>query len=169
MIKKVFLIIIILCFGIGISKNLYAQTHREKTDSTQNTGIDTSSNIITDVDTVHSTSTDQSQPEITEHSDTDMHEDEHHGGMEPLFFIIIALVIGAATRHFFRKIPLPFTVLLLLFGIGLGLLNRFGLFEGWGDQSIDTQIAYITTYIDDLLTSNWTYNDELKGILEENF
>ncbi|MCD4793326.1 MAG: cation:proton antiporter [Bacteroidales bacterium] len=133
MIKKVFLIIIILCFGIGISKNLFAQTHREKTDSTQNTGIDTSSNIITDVDTVHSTSADQSQTEITEHSDTDMHEDEHHGGMEPLFFIIIALVIGAATRHFFRKIPLPFTVLLLLFGIGLGLLNRFGLFEGWGE------------------------------------
>ena len=43
------------------------------------------------------------------------------------------------------------------------------LFEGWGDQPIEMQIAYITTYIDDLLTSNWTYNDELKGILEENF
>jgi len=58
---------------------------------------------------------------------------EEHGGMEPLFFIIIALLIGAAVRHFFRKIPLPFTVILLIIGIGLGLLNRFGLFNGWGD------------------------------------
>jgi hypothetical protein len=42
------------------------------------------------------------------------------------------------------------------------------LFEGWGDQSIEMQIAYITTYIDDLLTSNWTYNDELRKIIIEN-
>ncbi len=66
------------------------------------------------------------------HSDSE-HEGEGHGGMEPLFFIIIALLIGAATRHFFRKIPLPFTVLLLIFGIILGLLNRFDLFAGWAE------------------------------------
>lgn len=59
-------------------------------------------------------------------------QNSSHGGMEPLFFVIIALLIGAATRHFFRKIPLPFTVLLLIIGIGLGLLNRFHMFEGWG-------------------------------------
>ncbi|GAB4283768.1 MAG: hypothetical protein Kow0068_08710 [Marinilabiliales bacterium] len=61
-------------------------------------------------------------------------EHEEHGGMEPLLFIIIAILIGAATRHFFRKLPIPFTVLLLIIGIGLGLLNRFGLYEGWGDS-----------------------------------
>jgi NhaP-type Na+/H+ or K+/H+ antiporter len=49
--------------------------------------------------------------------------------MEPLFFIIIALVIGAATRHFLKKTPLPYTVLLMIFGIGLGLLVRFDVFE----------------------------------------
>ncbi len=67
-----------------------------------------------------------------EHSKTE-HEGDSHGGMEPLFFIIIALLIGAATRHFFRKIPLPFTVLLLISGILLGLLNRFELFAGWAE------------------------------------
>ncbi|MBT7996852.1 MAG: sodium:proton antiporter, partial [Bacteroidetes bacterium] len=49
--------------------------------------------------------------------------------MEPLFFIIIALVIGTATRHFLKKTPLPYTVLLMIFGIGLGLLVRFDVFE----------------------------------------
>nr|MBC8343166.1 cation:proton antiporter [Bacteroidota bacterium] len=49
--------------------------------------------------------------------------------MEPLFFIVIALIIGAATRHFLKKTPLPYTVLLMIFGIGLGLLVRFDIFE----------------------------------------
>jgi len=53
----------------------------------------------------------------------------HSGGMEPLFFVVIALVIGAATRHFFQKSFLPYTVLLLIFGLGLGFLLRIGLFE----------------------------------------
>ncbi|MBL62136.1 MAG: hypothetical protein CMI30_01895 [Opitutae bacterium] len=44
----------------------------------------------------------------------------HYG----LFFLIIALVIGAATRHFLQKVPLPFTVLLLLIGLAMGGLNR---------------------------------------------
>ncbi|MBL4755520.1 MAG: cation:proton antiporter [Flavobacteriales bacterium] len=55
---------------------------------------------------------------------------EHGGGMEPLLFIIIALIIGAATRHFLKKSPLPFTVTLLLIGIGLGVMAGKGLFDG---------------------------------------
>ena len=55
---------------------------------------------------------------------------EHGGGMEPLLFIIIALIIGAATRHFLKKSPLPFTVTLLLIGIGLGVMASNGLFDG---------------------------------------
>src|SRR3990172_7898162 len=54
--------------------------------------------------------------------------------MDPLFFIIIALVIGAATRHFLRKSPLPFTVMLLLIGLGLGVASRLGYFEGGLDS-----------------------------------
>ena len=47
-----------------------------------------------------------------------------HDYLYGLFFLILALVIGAATRHFLQKIPLPFTVLLLLIGLGMGALNR---------------------------------------------
>ena len=47
-----------------------------------------------------------------------------HDYLYGLFFLIIALVIGAATRHFLQKVPLPFTVLLLLIGLGMGFLNR---------------------------------------------
>ncbi len=51
--------------------------------------------------------------------------------MEPLFFIVVALIIGAATRHFLSKTPLPYTVLLMIFGLILGLLSRQGIFEGF--------------------------------------
>ena len=46
------------------------------------------------------------------------------GYLYGLFFLIVALIIGAATRHFLQRIPLPFTVLLLLIGLGMGALNR---------------------------------------------
>ena len=47
-----------------------------------------------------------------------------NGYLYGLFFLIVALVIGAATRHFLQRIPLPFTVLLLLIGLAMGGLNR---------------------------------------------
>ncbi len=47
--------------------------------------------------------------------------------MEPLFFIIVALVIGAATRHLLKKTPVPYTVLLMILGIAVGVLSRFGV------------------------------------------
>ena len=47
-----------------------------------------------------------------------------HDYLYGLFFLILALLIGAATRHFLQRIPLPFTVLLLLIGLGMGALNR---------------------------------------------
>ncbi|MBP52882.1 MAG: hypothetical protein CMI27_07025 [Opitutae bacterium] len=47
-----------------------------------------------------------------------------HDYLYGLFFLIMALVIGAATRHFLQRIPLPFTVLLLLIGLGMGFANR---------------------------------------------
>ncbi len=46
------------------------------------------------------------------------------GYLYGLFFLIVSLVIGAATRHFLQRIPLPFTVLLLLIGLAMGALNR---------------------------------------------
>ena len=47
-----------------------------------------------------------------------------HDYLYGLFFLIISLIIGAATRHFLQRIPLPFTVLLLLIGLAMGGLNR---------------------------------------------
>ncbi len=44
--------------------------------------------------------------------------------MEPLFFIILALVVGAGVRHVFRNSPVPYTVVLLVVGLILGLLAR---------------------------------------------
>ena len=96
MIKQILIISMILCF-IGISKNLNAQTHLEITDSTQTTITDTSGHIITDIDTLHTSSVIQLHSENTEHAIADEHEGQDHGGMEPLFFIIIALVVEAPT------------------------------------------------------------------------
>ncbi len=64
--------------------------------------------------------------------DSAMHEEDHSGShgadMAPLFFIIIALLMGAAVRHFLRKSPLPFTVWLLIIGLILGAMLRLGWF-----------------------------------------
>ena len=73
------------------------------------------------------------------HADAHVTEGEHHDGggghhgpdTSALFFIIIAVFIGAATRHFLKAIPIPFTALLLIIGILLGVMTRFHLFESW--------------------------------------
>lgn len=52
-----------------------------------------------------------------------------HGYLYGLFFLILALIIGAAARHFLNKVPLPITVVLMLIGLGLGFAFR-GAHEG---------------------------------------
>lgn len=49
--------------------------------------------------------------------------------MEPLFFLILSLFAGAAIRFFLRKVPLPYTVILLLLGVLLGTGVRTDFFE----------------------------------------
>ncbi len=78
--------------------------------------------------------------QATAHLDAE-HADDHGGGhhgpdTSPLFFIIIAIFIGAATRHFLKRIPVPFTALLLIIGIILGVLTRLGAFETWGSLDV---------------------------------
>ncbi len=76
------------------------------------------------------------------HGQAEMHgehaeEGGHHGpDTSPLFFIILAVFIGAATRHFLKSIPVPFTALLLIIGIILGVMNRTHLFESWGGLDV---------------------------------
>lgn len=119
MVKKVlFTFFISVLFVVGLSLNSFAQHENSEGHSNDHTTV---------VETNHGESHNAESAE-GEHGG-----DSHEDALLPLFFIIIALLIGAATRHFFRKIPLPFTVLLLIIGIGLGLLNRFGLYEGWGE------------------------------------
>ena len=49
--------------------------------------------------------------------------------MSPLFFIIISLFIGINAKRFLRKIPIPYTVILLIIGVALGAFNRYQWFE----------------------------------------
>ncbi len=85
-----------------------------------------------------------------EHEQTHEHgEGEHsgHANMLPLFFVIMALFIGTATRHFLRKSPLPYTVSLLLIGILLGVLARLGYFDTWQIGSLKMNVNFISQSI----------------------
>ncbi|MCB0802962.1 MAG: sodium:proton antiporter [Flavobacteriales bacterium] len=57
------------------------------------------------------------------------HEGDHKTDTAPLLFIILSIIIGVATRHFVKKSPFPFTVLLLIIGLALGLSNRLGYLD----------------------------------------
>ncbi len=63
------------------------------------------------------------------HSEEVSHSGGHGADMSPLFFIIVALLLGAAVRHLLRKSPIPFTVWLLLIGLALGAMVRLGWFS----------------------------------------
>jgi len=56
---------------------------------------------------------------------------EHYTDVSPLLFIVFALLVGAGTRYFLSKVGLPFTVLLLLIGIFMGILGRNTFFHEW--------------------------------------
>ncbi|MEX1001110.1 MAG: sodium:proton antiporter [Crocinitomicaceae bacterium] len=99
---------------------------------------------ITSIDTVKNSNHQPSTASISEnqehgeqksndHSEAAHHDEEHGHGTDfsPLLFIILALIIGAATRHFLSKIGLPFTVALLIIGILIGLLGRNEVFENF--------------------------------------
>ena len=66
--------------------------------------------------------------EISEHEggQIEEHEGGHKTDTAPLLFIILAIIVGVATRHFVKRSPFPFTVLLLIIGLVLGVINRFG-------------------------------------------
>ncbi len=68
--------------------------------------------------------------------------------MFPLLFIIIALIIGAGTRHWLRKSPLPFTVSLLIIGLGLGIANRLGWFEIWHIGAFNLNMGFLGQSLD---------------------
>lgn len=91
------------------------------------------------------------EPAHAEYVSEESHSSGHRGpDTAPLFFIIVAIFIGAATRHFLKKIPVPFTALLLIIGIILGVLTRIGAFESWGglDVSFIADAFHFAAHID---------------------
>jgi NhaP-type Na+/H+ or K+/H+ antiporter len=122
--RKIF-ILSLLVFSILIfhySYSNYQPQHTEKEQISQNE------------EGQHEQQTDVTQHDThagEEHTAEEHEEGGHGSNMSPLLFVIIALLIGAATRHFLRKSPLPYTVTLLLIGIILGILYRIGALDTW--------------------------------------
>lgn len=104
----ILLMLCILCFGIW--NNAISQEHEQNHPQTEVTEH-------------------HPNPDV-EHKAHAEHEGHGHNNMAPLLFIIVALIIGAATRHLLRKSPLPYTVTLLIIGIGLGAITRMEFLEG---------------------------------------
>ncbi len=69
-----------------------------------------------------------SHEEVAKHEEHQSHG-EHETNTAPILFIILAIIIGVATRHFVKRSPFPFTVLLLIFGLALGVANRLGYLD----------------------------------------
>ncbi len=90
-----------------------------------------------------------------------------HDYLYGLFFLIVALIIGAATRHFLKRIPLPFTVLLLLIGLGMGGLNRaYGPHGGQSENSdVITHSEGLLHKFIDTLSGAITWGGNLDGHL----
>ena len=91
-----------------------------------------------------------------------------HDYLYGLFFLIVALIIGAATRHFLQKVPLPFTVLLLLIGLAMGGLNRaYGPHGGnsHGPDSVTEQASGFWSMFIDTLSGAISWGGNLDGHL----
>lgn len=52
--------------------------------------------------------------------------------LAPLMFVVICLVVGAILKSVLKKTNFPYTVGLFVLGIGLGLLDRFGVLQDAG-------------------------------------
>ena len=86
--------------------------------------------------------------EYIEQTHSESEESEHHTDTSPLFFIIIAVLIGAATRFVFQKSVIPFTVILLLIGIGLGILGRLNYLDIYEIGALHLDFSFIDQSID---------------------
>lgn len=129
-------IIIFLFFGIGwtaLAEENPDTTIHEREDKTEIVHDDHAQPETESSDhkgEAHGVTTHEEEAHADEgHGEKDHSEGGHEPNLAPLFFIIIALIIGTLTRHFMQKTPLPFTVLLVIFGLSLGALTRVGILE----------------------------------------
>ena len=95
----------------------------------------------------HSESSGTAEIQEAEHHSGE-HEEGHTTDTAPLLFIILAIIIGVATRHFVKKSPFPFTVLLLIIGLVLGVVNRLGYFGGFHLFNFEFEFTAISKSID---------------------
>lgn len=123
---KIFMVmkrVVILLTVLAISLNLGFAIQKEhfKNDSlSQNQKTE----VISESNLVHAA---ESQSEVTENNH------EGHGlNLAPFLFIVLSLFIGTATRHLFSKGPLPYTIMLLIIGLILGILTRFDIMQTIG-------------------------------------
>ncbi len=65
-------------------------------------------------------------------------------GLLVLMFVVLALIIGTALRHLFKGTQIPYTVSLLVVGLSLGLLKRYGFFSEHFDV-LDQMLTLIST------------------------
>ncbi len=135
---SLFLIIIISTCTVFYN-NVLAQEHEK-----EETEITTQKEDVTEHNDAHSKNAEHAN--INEHSEEPSHDEGsgHGSNMSPLFFLILALIIGAGTRHFLRKSPLPYTVSLLVIGLGLGALSRLGYFGEWNIIGLKLDAGFIS-------------------------
>ncbi|MCB0409561.1 MAG: cation:proton antiporter [Flavobacteriales bacterium] len=86
--------------------------------------------------------------ELVQHHENQVEHKEDHTDTSPLFFIIIAVIIGALTRFFFQKSPLPFTVVLLLIGLILGVLGRLDYLSVYDIKGLTFDFSFMDRSID---------------------
>lgn len=132
--KSIFTVLLIFTFFLSFQSNVYAQEHEEDEQLTT---------VQKDLHEDHSEIAHEENSE-TIHEENMHAEESEHTDMSPLFFLIIALIIGAATRHFLKKSPLPFTVTLLIVGLLLGVLSRLGYFGEWNIFGLKMDATFIT-------------------------
>lgn len=87
--------------------------------------------VVASTDNAHAVN----QPEQVE-------EGGHEANLAPLLFIVVALFVGAATRHLLRKGPLPYTISLLIVGLILGILARSAVFVDIGLSGFSRSIEW---------------------------
>jgi len=125
--KFIFLFTIIICW-VGVYYGFGSPQEEKHQDNIEVTGHE--------------------QEVVQQQEHADEHAEEHGSNLSPLFFVILALIIGAATRQGLRKSPLPFTVGLLLIGIGLGVVARIGWFDTWSIGSVHINVKFLSNAVE---------------------
>jgi len=99
------------------------------------------------------------------------HDGHHHNDQLPLFGLSLVLVGGGAIQHFGSGIPLPYTVLLLLFGTAIGFWILFdsaftlqpGMKAGEHMWSGATLQCNVTNFVpNDLNYNGWHFGNSVR-------